>query len=65
MDDQTQAIIAGVVRHLLGIAGTAIAAHGIVLTGTQLDTISGAVMVLAAVAWSAWQKTKMQPKGTS
>jgi hypothetical protein len=63
MDEQTQAIIAGVARHLIGVAGTALAAHGVVLTGTQLDTVSGFVMVIVAIGWSIYHKTTVKPKG--
>ena len=62
MDEQTQAIVAGLVRHAIGALGAALVSDGIALTGGQLDTITGAVMVLVAVSWSAWHKTTVEKK---
>lgn len=62
MDDQTKAIAAGIVRHLIGIAGTYLAAHGVMVSGSDMDMLSGAVMVLGTIAWSIWHKTTVQPK---
>ena len=61
MNDQMQAILAGVVRHGIGALGAYIAAHGITITGGQMDTLTGAVMVLIALGWSAWQKRATIP----
>jgi hypothetical protein len=62
MDDQTKAIIAGVVRHLLGIAGTWLAAKGVMVSGAQLDVFAGAIMAGVAITWSARHKTTVQVK---
>ena len=58
MSDQMQAIILGLVRHGIGILAT----HGIAVTGGQMDSLAGGLMVLIAVGWSWYQKTTVQPK---
>lgn len=49
------AIAFGLLRHLLTFAGGALAAHGY-LTQGESSTAVGALMTLAGLAWSAWQK---------
>jgi hypothetical protein len=48
---------AGIVRHFMTALGGYLAATG-VLDVTQTETIVGAVVALAGVAWSIWQKQK-------
>ena len=48
---QTQAILGGIVRSLLVAAGGA----GM-MSGDQLGTVAGAIVALAGVAWSIYQK---------
>lgn len=48
--------ISAVLRHLLGIAGGYLLAKGIELDTTAIETISGALGSLIAVAWSIWSK---------
>lgn len=62
MSDQMKAILAGIVRHLVGAGGAYLAEHGLTVSGSDLDIISGAIMVVVAIGWSAWHKTRVQPK---
>ena len=56
MDMETlQPILAGIMRHALTTVGGALAAKGIMNSGTVNEFV-GAGMVLAGVAWSWWQK---------
>lgn len=54
MDIETiKTIVAAIVRHGLTVYGGAT-----IFSPDQAQTISGAVAVLIAVAWSVWQKRK-------
>ncbi len=56
MNDLAQQIIGGAVRSLVAMAAGYMAAKGIALTGSQTDTIIGALMILGTVGWSGLQK---------
>jgi hypothetical protein len=63
MSNETQAIILGIVRHAIGTLGGILVAHGIpALTGGQMDSVAGGVMVLIAVGWSWYHKTTVRAK---
>jgi len=49
-------VVASIVRHLLGIASGWLLAKGIDLDATSIETISGGLGSLLAVAWSIWAK---------
>ena len=53
-------VIAGLVRHLLGIASGYLIGKGIELDGASIEAISGGVGALIAILWSA--KSKQEPK---
>lgn len=50
-----QAMIMGVARHLLTAAGGALVARGVIDAGTA-ETAIGALVALAGVAWSVFEK---------
>jgi hypothetical protein len=54
-DPATVTLVASVVRSLLIIAGTLGLYHGAV-SDSVATIIAGAIVVLAAAAWSLWQK---------
>lgn len=55
MDETTQAIAAGIVRHLLtGAAGVLVSAG--YLQSSQTEQFIGAGMLVVGIAWSWWQK---------
>jgi len=54
-------IIGSVVRHLLTAGGGATAAVGI-STGSEVETIAGAVVTLIGFLWSLWQKSRVEEK---
>jgi hypothetical protein len=56
MNDLVQQILGGLVRTAIAAFGAWAAAGGVVLTGTQLDQLSGAALILAMAGWSAVQK---------
>jgi hypothetical protein len=56
MNDLTQQILGGLVRTGVASFGAWAAAGGVTLTGTQLDQLSGILLMLAAGGWSAIQK---------
>jgi hypothetical protein len=56
MNEQAQAILAGIARHFLTTAGGFLVAHGYLASSETADFIGGG-MVLLGVAWSWWQKT--------
>ncbi len=45
----------GIVRHVVTIGGTLIAANGVANEDTA-NQVAGAVMTLAAFGWSLWEK---------
>lgn len=47
-----------VIRHLLTAGGALLAAKGIEVTGTDLDTIAGAIVAVVGLGWSIWEKRK-------
>jgi hypothetical protein len=51
-----QQIIGGIVRSGVIAFGAWAAAGGVTLTGTQLDQLSGVILMLAGVGWSIVQK---------
>ena len=56
MDSTTQAILAGIVRHVLtGAAGMLVTAG--YLQQSQTEQFIGAGVMLAGIAWSWWQKS--------
>lgn len=59
MDENLQAIGAGIIRHALTTAGGALVAAGILDKG-QTGAFVGAGMVLVGIAWSWWQKRGQQ-----
>lgn len=56
MNDQIQAIILGVVRHAVTALGAYLATDGISLTGSQTETMIGAIMVVISLGFSWAQK---------
>ena len=52
--DQSQ-IIGSFARHLLTTVGGALVSKGI-LDSTQVEPLAGAIIVVAGVLWSIWQK---------
>lgn len=50
-------VILGLVRHLLGAGGAALATNGWI-DAAQSEQLVGAVLTIAAIAWSAWDKKK-------
>lgn len=56
MNDLVQQILGGLVRTAIAAFGAWAAAGGVVLTGTQLDQLSGVVLILVMGLWSAAQK---------
>lgn len=50
-------IIGGIVRHLLGIIGTAVGVEGL-QSEQYTAAITGAVIAVGTIAWSIWQKKK-------
>ncbi len=55
-------VIAGIVRHLLGIASGYLVAKGIDIDGASVEAISGGIGALVAIAWSAKAKKPVEPK---
>ena len=55
MNPQISSIIGALVRHGLNAIGGGLVANG-AITGGELETVSGAVTILIATAWSIWQK---------
>jgi len=47
--------ISGIVRHALGAIGGYVISIGVVTT-TEWETITGAILILSSVAWSMWEK---------
>ncbi len=56
MDETTQAIAAGVLRHVLTAGAGILVADGYIQS-SQTQQAVGAVMFLIGVGWSWWQKT--------
>lgn len=52
-----QLLILGIIRHLLTSAGGALAAKG-VITAAEADTVAGALMTVAGVGWSIYEKIR-------
>ena len=50
-------IVFGLVRHVLTAAGVYFVNEG-QLEMTQAETLVGAIMTIAGIAWSIWQKKK-------
>jgi hypothetical protein len=50
-------IIGPIIRHLAGAAGAILASQGLI-EGGQVEAVSGAVLTLAMVAWSLFDKKK-------
>lgn len=48
-------VVAGIARHILTAVGAALVSDGVV-SSDQLHSIGGAVVVLASVVWSIYQK---------
>jgi hypothetical protein len=57
MDNQLASIIGGIVRHAITVVSGAFVANGLV-TGSQVETASGAITALIIIGWSIWQKKK-------
>lgn len=55
MDQTTQSILAGIVRHLVTTGAGVLVAHGYIQS-SQTEQVVGAVMVLVGIGWSWWQK---------
>lgn len=51
----------GLVRHALALAGLLLAKYG-VLGAPIIDEAVGALMILAAIAWSLWDKRAARKK---
>jgi hypothetical protein len=51
-------ILAGVIRALLAAAGAAGFMWAQTVTGDQVEAVVGALVIVAAAVWSAWQKIK-------
>ena len=58
MSETTRSILAGIIRHGIGASGAYLTEHGLAVSGSDMDIVSGAVMILLAIAWSAWHKIK-------
>jgi hypothetical protein len=56
MDSTTQAIAAGILRHVLTSAASLLVAHGY-LQSSGTEQFVGAGLFLAGIAWSWWQKS--------
>lgn len=67
MNDTTKAIIAGLVRHGIGVIGAYLLAGGwgVALSSQQMDTLTGAVMIVIAIIWSIVHKMMVQPNVTA
>lgn len=50
-----QSIVAGQIRHLVTVAGTAAVTQG-VIQGSDAEKVAGALAVVLAAVWSAIQK---------
>lgn len=50
----TSVLLGTIVRKLLTVGGTALAAHGILATGSQVETFVSVGLAVAGVAWSFW-----------
>lgn len=64
MDNATKQAALSALRSLLVVAGTSLAARGIV-TASNWNDIVGAVMVLAPVLWGIWDKFMSERKTTA
>ncbi len=60
---EVKEIVFGLVRHVLTAAGVYFVNEG-QLEMTQAETLVGAVMTIAGVAWSIWQKKKAGDGGS-
>lgn len=55
MDEATQSILAGIVRHLVTTGAGVLVTHGYIQS-SQTEQVVGAVMLLVGIGWSWWQK---------
>lgn len=58
VDKAMMAVIMGFIRHALGILGAWLASSGLADSAAQAEEVTGAIMILVAFAWSAFDKTK-------
>ena len=56
-------IFAGLVRHLIALAGGLMAQKGI-LDNESVEPLVGSMMVILGIGWSAWHKIKVDSKET-
>lgn len=54
-------VILGLVRHLLGAGGAALATNGWI-DAAQSEQLVGALLAIGAIAWSAWDKKSKKKK---
>ncbi len=55
MNDATKAMLVGILRHLLTIAGGSLAAHGLI-NSSGIETFVSLGLMIAGVGWSVWDK---------
>ena len=58
MNPTTAAAATAIVRHLLTIAGGALAARGVAVDDGTIELVSGSLVALAGVAWSLVEKKR-------
>ncbi len=49
-------IIQSLIRHALTAGGGALAARGYAVSGSDVETMAGAIAALVGVIWSVWSK---------
>ena len=52
------AAIGSIVRHLLTIAGGALASKGVTISDSDSEILVGAASIILGVVWSLWEKRK-------